>query len=165
MTRRWRGPAAGLAIAALALVALAGLMGGDEAPVLEVRGPDGALLTSVPLPDERFTLRYRNSVYRSLAEEEYRIDPDGRIRLTSLAADEIAVLEEYYAIDEPAWPAAGGDRAWRASPARTVVIDRLTVAATDLGRRVLLVDGRPVLELWPLVDDRSPSVHLEVGRR
>jgi len=74
------------------------------------------------------------------------------------------VLEEYYAIDDPARRSHTGDRPWVADPAHPVIVDRLTVAATDLGRRTLLVEGREPIELWRLVDDASPSVHLEVVR-
>jgi hypothetical protein len=117
------------------------------------------------LPDAEFTLRYRNSVYRSVAEERYTVGLDGRIHLAGLAADELAVLEEYYAIDDPARRTTAGARNWVASPARRVVLRDLTVAATDLGRRALIVEGRPPLDLWRLVEDTAPSVLLEVVPR
>jgi hypothetical protein len=164
MLSRWRGRTAGLAIMAigvLPLVATAATARSD--PTLVVRGPDDGVLAELPLPDAGFTLRYRNSLYGSTAEERYVVGADGAIRLTELAADELAVLEEYYAIDEPARRAeAGVSRAWRADPARPVVIDRLIVAATDLGRRTLLVEGQPPVALWQLVSDEAPSVELTV---
>jgi hypothetical protein len=165
MPNRWRGRIAGLAIlAALGPLTLtAGAA--DVDPTLVVRGPDDGVLAEVRLPDGAFTLRYRNSVYRSLAEEHYIVDAMGRIELVGLAADELAVLEEYYAIESPAWRAAGHgtDRSWRADPARRVTIERLIVAGTDLGQRSLLVGDEESLALWRLVDDRSPSIELEVS--
>ena len=165
MIRRWRGRSVGLASLALLVLPLAASAESRQDPLLIVSGPDGAVLASLPLADGGFTLRYRNSVYRSTAEEHYAVVPDGRIELRSLAADELAVLEEYYAIDEPARPSRSGARAWTAEPARPVVLDDLIVAATDLGRRTLLIDGQPALELWRLVRDESPSVHLSVAGR
>jgi hypothetical protein len=166
MTDRWRGRAGGLAIpvllAATALmVALPGVRGADG-PVLLVRLPDDRVVAEVPLPYGEFALRYRNSLYRSTAEERFAIDTQGRLVLVGLAADELAVLEEYYAIAEPAERTPGDSCAWRAVPGNDVMLGELIVAATDLGRRTLLVDGRRPLELWRLVDDGSPSVTLEV---
>src|SRR5688500_19017444 len=149
MPNRWRGRIAGLAILA-ALGPLTLTAGATDAdPTLVVRGPDDGVLAEVRLPDGAFTLRYRNSVYRSLAEEHYIVDALGRIELVGLAADELAVLEEYYAIESPAWRAGhGADRVWRADPARRVTIESLIVAGTDLGQRTLLVGGEVPLALW-----------------
>jgi hypothetical protein len=166
MPARWRGRVGGLAILAVLaalIVPLALTAAAPAAPALAVIGPDGEVLAERVLSDGGFSLRYRNSLYRSLAEERYAVDPDGRIRLVELSADELAVLEEYYAIDRPAERQAGeAARAWRAKPAREVVIESLVVAATDLGQRVLLVDGAAPIELWRLVEDGDPSVRLEV---
>lgn len=164
MTSRWRGRIAGLVIlAALGPLLLTAAVARPD-PILVVRGPDDRVLVELPLPGASFTLRYRNSLYRSLAEEHYVVDAGGRIELVGLAADELAVLEEYYAIDRPAWRAEGGAaRTWRADPAREVTIETLIVAGTDLGRRTLIVDGAEPLALWRLVEDRSPSVELEAS--
>ena len=164
MQPRWRGRIAGLAIlAAVVPLMLTGAAAGTD-PTLVVRGPDDRVLAELRLPDGGFSLRYRNSVYRSLAEERYVVDAAGRIRLMQLSADELAVLEEYYAIDDPAWRAeAGSSRTWIADPAREVTIETLIVAGTDLGRRTLLVQGEPPLELWRLVDDHAPSVVLDAS--
>ena len=167
MRARWRGRIAGLAILAVLAALVPTLLTAVAArtdPTLVVRGPDDHVLARVRLPDRGFTLRYRNSVYRSLAEERYVVDAAGRIRLVELGADELGVLEEYYAIDEPAWPADGStSRRWMADPAREVTLESLIVAGTDLGRRTLLVDGAPPIELWRFVEDREPSVVLEVS--
>jgi hypothetical protein len=164
MQNRWRGRIAGLAIlAALGPLTLTAAAARAD-PILVVRGPDDRVLAELPLPDRTFTLRYRNSLYRSLAEEHYVVDAVGRIDLVGLAADELAVLEEYYAIHRPAWRAGGGAaRTWRADPARDVTIETLIVAGTDLGQRTLLVEGQAPLALWRLVGDRSPSVELEAS--
>jgi hypothetical protein len=163
MPGRWRGRIASLAIlAVLGPFALTAAAARTD-PTLVVRGPDERVLAELRLPDASFTLRYRNSLYGSLAEEDFVVDGAGRIQLVGLAADELAVLEEYYAIDRPAWRAEGGARTWRADPARAVTIENLIVAGTDLGQRTLLVDGQAPLALWRLVDDRSPSVELSVS--
>ena len=163
--RRERG--AGLAVALIGAVALAvTLPAGAEpvrsGPVLTVRSSQGALLASVPLPaDGRFALRYRNSLYGTLAEERFAAGDGGRFRLVELAADQLAVLEEYYEVTAPAErTAAGSGRAWSAPPARPVVLDELRIAATDLGRRTLLA-GDTSVPLWPLVD-ADPTVVLAV---
>lgn len=164
MASRWRGRIAGLAILVTVapLTLTAGAARAD--PILVVRGPDDRVLAELRLPDGTFTLRYRNSVYRSIAEEHYVVDALGRIELVGLSADELAVLEEYYAIDRPAWSAGhGAIRPWRADPARRVNIENLIVAGTDLGQRTLLVEGETPLALWRLVDDRSPSVELKAS--
>ncbi|MEP7082716.1 MAG: hypothetical protein ABI841_07040 [Chloroflexota bacterium] len=167
MNDRWRARTTGLAVI-LAAAAVAGLAwraaSADAQPALVVRLPDGAQLARVPLgPNGEFALRYRNSLYGSLVEERFAVGADRRIELVEIAADELAVLEEYYAIDEPALQAPAGDaRAWTARPGNAVSIRELVVAATDLGERTLLVDGRPVAELWRLVDDGAASVVLEL---
>jgi hypothetical protein len=163
-----RGRSTGLAVALAAgmvlTVALVLASGRDRArPALTVRDGDGALLATVPLPPgRRFALRYRNSVYGTLAEERFVVADGGRFRLVGLAADQLAVLEEYYAVTEPAVRTPPGSRrAWSAPPATDVVLDELSIAATDLGQRTLLVADRPPLPLWQLVD-ADPTVVLAV---
>lgn len=166
MLSRWRGRRAVLAIVAAAVLlgaAAAVALGGGSSPAVRVLLPDGRVVARVPLPDGgTFALRYRNSLYGTLAEERFTVTADGRIRLAGLEAEQLAVLEEYYAVDSPARPAPG--LGWMALPARTPVERVLRVAATDLGERTLLVDGTEPLELWRLVDDASPTVLLEVER-
>lgn len=95
---RWRGRVGGLTIAIVVIVALTSRPAERGAPAtLVVSAYDGSPLARVTLlADGEFTLRYRNSIYGSLVDEEFVITAEGRMRLTGLAADELAVLEEYY---------------------------------------------------------------------
>jgi hypothetical protein len=165
MTRRWRGRSIGHAIIAHAALGTnrSATIGAAE-PALVLRGPDGAVLAEVRVPDARFTLRYRNSLYRTLADELYAIRHDGAIVLVGLAAEQLAVLEEYYGIQGPARETRAGPMRWAATPAREVIIQDLVVAATDRGERTLLVPGAQPLVLTALVEDRRPSVTIEVRR-
>ena len=124
---------------------------------------DGGELARVPLSGDTFAVSYRNSIYGTFAEERYTVQGDGSYRLRQLAADQLAVLEEYYAV--PGTPSAAGDtdrRKWVADPdpARPAEFNGLSLAATDLGRRTLHVPGAPPLELWKLVEDSNPFVVL-----
>lgn len=133
-------------------------------PAVTVRAPGGELLAHVRLGGDRFAVQYRNSVYTTLAEERYHVSPDGRFTLVELAADQLAVLEEYYAVPGPPRPAPAGDRRSYVAapdPARPAVFDVLRIAATDLGERTLLVPGWRPVALWQLVDD-NPTVILEI---
>lgn len=167
---RWRGRTTGLAIMLTVVVGASVLIIGAVAaftqaqPMLMVtRASDGSVLVSLPVPDGRFALSYRNSLYGSLAEERFVVADDGELRLQSLAADELAVLEEYYAIDTPASRAEPDDRRdWMAKPAAPVALARLTIAATDLGQRTLIIPGHEPIELFELVDG-DPAVILEVA--
>lgn len=167
MKDRWRARSSGLAII-LAVAAVAGLAwstaSAETRPVLVIRLPDGTQLARVPLAaDGEFALRYRNSLYGSLVEERFTAGTGQRMELVELAADELAVLEEYYAIDDPARRTPAGDsRSWTAEPRAPVILESLMVAATDLGERTLIVEGRPEMELWRLVDDGAASVILEL---
>jgi hypothetical protein len=143
--------------ALLAAVATAGLLGagcaaGPAGPAVTVRDGGGAVLARVPVPDGAFAVSYRNSVYGTLAEERYRVREGGRFGLVGLAADQLAVLEEYYAVPGPVRPAPAGDRReWVAQPGDDPVFTELAIAATALGERTLLVPGHPPVPLPPLV--------------
>jgi hypothetical protein len=128
---------------------------------LVLRDPDGReLVRAVVRAGDPVVLRYRNSLYGSLAEERFVVE--GRaLRLVELAADERAVLDEYYEIAGGARPAPPGDsRTWRAEPRASPPLHNLAIAATDLGERTLLLDGRPPLELWRFVEDGRPTIAL-----
>jgi len=139
-----------------AVVLSAGLAGAgcsaeNAGPAVTVRDEDGALLTRVPLPGGSFAVSYRNSVYGTVAEERYRAGTGGRFGLVELAADQLAVLEEYYAVPGPVHAAPPGDRRnWVAQPAGAPVFPDLTIAATALGERTLLVPGHAPVPLAPL---------------
>ncbi len=164
MTDRWRGRRlAGLAAAVAAAVAIA--FTAATAPrgrALLIRDADGAELARVVLSDDGFGLRYRNSLYGSLVEERYRVDGDG-LRLVELAADERAVLEEYYAAFDARHGGRGSARAWTVAVEAEPIALPLHVQATRLGQRTLLVDGSAV-PLWELVTeggDTSVTLSLE----
>lgn len=163
---RWRGRSAALAVALpiLALAAVASSAGlGRADPALNISRADGSILERVSLPADRsFTLRYRNSLYGTLATERFVIGDGGSIELVELGAEQLAVLEEYYSVNEAASRDAGDS--WSAAPAHVPRTDSLRVAATDLGERTLLIDGHPPIELWRLVGDVDPTVVIELDR-
>lgn len=173
--RRWRGRSTGLArgilLAAFLAVTLVAVVsvaaGGDRTASswqLVVRAADGAILSQSVLSDGGFAVRYRNSVYGSRAEERFSIGAEGRIHLVGLAADEAAVLGEYYGARRPRLAADGAAFRWEAAPAIPVTLERLLLAATDLGERTLVVDGQPPIALWRLVADRAPGLWLRAER-
>ncbi len=164
-----------VAVVALATLASSGAAAAEldaaqdeAAKVIVIRGHDGDVLASVPLCGDRFGVSYRNSIYGTLAEERYKVLPDRRYRLVEIAADQLAVLEEYYAAPGAPRRAVEPDRRdWVAppDPAMPVIFEALSIAATDLGERTVHVPGEPPLELWRLVGDRNPFValHIEKG--
>src|SRR5918992_1288686 len=166
---RWRSPSLpkrGLAllITIATTVAAASPTEPPDAPWwLTARRADATLVARSRLRDgDTFVLRYRNSLYRSLAEEWFVVR-DGRLVLVSLAADELAVLEEYYEIAGRARRVRpDGRRLWSAIPGRPLSVAELHIAATDLGRRTLVVPGSADVELWRAVDDDRPTVTLRL---
>ncbi|WP_104182041.1 hypothetical protein [Arthrobacter sp. B0490] len=155
-------------------LACLGMLGGGFASAsaqpdasISITNDDGEL-ASVPLTGTSFSVSYRNSLYGTRAEERYVLGPDGTFVLDQIAADQLAVLEEYYAV--PGVPSAAGEgdrRQWvvEPDPARPAVFEELSIAATDLGQRTLHVQGAPPLELWSLVDDDNPFVELHLKER
>ena len=143
--------------------------GQDEAArVIVIRGHGGDVLASMPLQGQRFAVSYRNSIYGTLAEERYVVLPDGRYRLVEIAADQLAVLEEYYGVPGSPRRAAEADRReWVVppDPARPVIFEALSIAATDLGERTIRVSREPPLELWRLVEDGTPFVVLDIEEK
>ncbi|KRF08629.1 hypothetical protein ASH00_02700 [Arthrobacter sp. Soil782] len=146
---------------------LAGVTAGNAGPTqrfLTVTN-DGGELARVPLDGGTFAVSYRNSIYQTLAEERYEVQPDGSYRLVQIAADQLAVLEEYYGVPDAPTAAGPSDRrnyVVPPNPERPVVFDTLSIAATDLGQRTLHVPGEPPLELWPLVGNANPFVVLDI---
>jgi hypothetical protein len=146
---------AAVAVAVTGLLA-AGCAGPAQGPTVTVRDSGGALLTQVPLPAGAFAVSYRNSVYGTVAEERYRVQDGGRFGLVELAADQLAVLEEYYAVPGPAREAPDFDRRhWLAEPGTRPVFSDLSSAATARGERTLHVPGHPPVPLAPLVDSSA----------
>ncbi len=152
----------------LALVPASGSILGS-APSVQSRSivisNDGDELARVPLSGETFAVSYRNSIYGTYAEERYAAQPDGSYLLVQIAADQVAVLEEYYAV--PGAPSAAGPtdrRDWIADPdpLRPSKFTHLSLAATDLGQRTLHVPGATPVELWNLVDSDNPFVVLNL---
>jgi len=171
---RWRGRSGGLATMALitaasALVAAVALVGArpESGPASEpgtawqlvARAENDTVLLRVALPDGRFTLRYRNSVYGSLAEERFSIDADGRMVLVEVAADEAAVLDEYYAASRPLLTDEGDARRWRAAPESPLALEQLALAATQHGQRTLVVEGATI-PLWQLAANQAGTTAL-----
>ncbi len=140
---------------------------GGRSQFLVVRDAGGDLLVRVPLEAGGFAVSYRNSVYDSFAEERYEVLSDGRFEVVELAADELAVLEEYYMSPSPPRRAPAGDRRrWLTEPdaARPAVFEVLSIAATDLGQRTLHVPGTKPVPLWQLVED-VPTVVLQIEEK
>jgi hypothetical protein len=158
---RWRGRlAAGLAAAFLLAAAVAGAVAmarGDATRWVVVRDEAGVELARAALgPSDGFALRYRNSVYHSLAEEQFRVDGD-HLRLVELRADELAVLEEYYTATGASRASSGAGRAWNVAVERPPIPLPHRVQATALGERTLIADGAEV-SLWQLVQDRDDTL-------
>jgi predicted RNA binding protein YcfA (HicA-like mRNA interferase family) len=158
-----------LAVAVVGVVAAAAITGAvvlrDRGSAVTVRSPDGAVVATVPLHGTRFALQYRNSIYRTLAEERYRVLPDGRFELLQIATDQLALLEEYYQLPGPARPAPPGDRRNYVAdpdPAHPAVFRKLRFAASDLGERTLLVPGHAPVPIWQRVVTQDPTVILDV---
>jgi hypothetical protein len=150
--------------AAAGIAAAAGQQDRTAEWTLSISNDDGEL-AAVPVDGGSFAVSYRNSIYGTVAEERYEIQPGGSYLLVQLAADQLAVLEEYYAVPGAPEPAQSGDRrSWVAAPdpSHPAAFTRLSVAATDLGRRTVHADGAPPLELWTLVGDGDPFVTLEL---
>jgi hypothetical protein len=158
---RWRGRlVAGLAAAILLATAMAGAAGrgrDDASHWIVVRDATGVELARAALaPGDGFALRYRNSVYRSLAEEQFRIEGD-HLRLVALRAEELAVLEEYYAATGALRASSGSGLTWRIAVERPAIRLPHRVQATALGKRTL-VTANAEIELWRLVQDRDDTL-------
>ncbi len=82
-------------------IAVAGAATESHRPRAVVISNDGGVLASIPLAGDTFAVSYRNSIYGTVAEERYTVQDDGSYRLAQLAADQLAVLEEYYAVPGP----------------------------------------------------------------
>lgn len=163
-----------VAIAAVLFTLTAGILGfvtafgqgeADAERMIVVSDRDGDVLASLPLDGDSFSVSYRNSIYQTMAEERYLVAADGSYQLVEIAADQLAVIEEYYAV--PAAPSralAGDRRAYvvQPDPNHPAVFDALSIAATDLGERTIHIPGSSPYALWQLVDDATPYLVLEI---
>lgn len=130
-----------------------------------IRDSDGAALATLPLNGTSFALSYRNSIHHTMAEERFEVLPDGSFRLIQIAADQLAVLEEYYVASEPAVTAESADRRnWVVppDPDRQSEFAHLSVSGTDLGRRTLIIPGSKPVALWKLTQNDRPFLDLSV---
>lgn len=163
---RWFLAIAVLLTAGLIATAAVAFAVGDGGRAVVFRDPDGDVIARVALEGgDTFAVSYRNSIYRTLAEERYRVLPDGRFLLVQIAADQLAVLEEYYGVPDPPHPAPPGDRrnyVVNPDPARPAVFDVLSIAADDLGERTLWVPGHAPVLLWQRVVSENPTVLLHI---
>lgn len=139
---------------------------GESSPrSIVVADDDGGVLATVPLAGDSFAVSYRNSIYQTLAEERYRVKADGRYRLVQIAADQLAVLEEYYGVPgAPKHAGADDRRNWVVppDPDHPAVFTQLSIAATDLGERTLHVPGAEPVRLYRLVEDGDPYLTIEI---
>ncbi|MBG6189600.1 hypothetical protein IWX64_000520 [Arthrobacter sp. CAN_A212] len=136
----------------------------DSRRSIVITNDDGGLAT-VALPGDTFAVSYRNSLYGTLAEERYTVLPDGSFRLDQIAADQLAVLEEYYGVPGAPTPADPTDRRKYVvdpDPEHPAVFNDLSIAATDLGERTLHLPGAAPVSLWSLVDDDQPFILLDI---
>ena len=157
---RWRGQRlAGLAVAALlaGATAVAAMSAHDDGTRwIVVRDRAGAELARAAISSDGFALRYRNSVYESIAEERFEF-AGGRLHVVELRAEELAVLEEYYMAVGATRSGSSSDLTWRIGVERPSIALPLRVQATSLGQRMLLTaDGE--IPLWRLVADRDDTL-------
>lgn len=171
---RWAvlaGAVSSLAVAALIVFApLPGEVavrnaGSQAGQALVIRDSAGQTLASLPLTGTDFALSYRNSIYHTVAEERFTVQPNGEFDLRQLAADQLAVLEEYYFVPDPPVSAPAADRrTWLVppNPDQPAHFVSLSIGATDLGERTVHIAGSEPVALWQLVDDTDPFVELSV---
>jgi hypothetical protein len=116
-------------------VALMALTGGP--PHVVARTADGDKVADLRVVDE-FALEYRHSYYRRPARETFRLRPDGAFALVAVSSPSAAVLD-YYEIDGTRARRGGW---WTLRPARPARFESLPLAATAVGRRTLVAEGR-----------------------
>lgn len=171
MPARWWGRAIGPAIVTLlfagstASAADAGAVGAAGWELVG-RTVDGTVAVRVPLPEGRFTLEYRNSLYRSPAAEHFTVTDDGRLTLVRLGATDAAILGEYYGTTDPPRRQMTGAWAgwWEAPAAAPLELASLTVAASSHGERTLVVGNGTRLPLWQMVGPGDIGITLEARR-
>lgn len=158
---RWRGRRlAGLAVVVLLATVTAGAVAmardGGARWVVVRNGAGTELARAAISPSNAFALRYRNSVYKSLAEEHFQVKGD-HLRLVELRADELAVLEEYYIAVGAVRGGPNSSLTWSISVERPPIALPLRVQATALGERTLLTAEKEIA-LWRLVAGRDDTL-------
>jgi hypothetical protein len=143
---------------ALATLALAGACGalavtaatsGADGPRVVVREAGGDVVAEAALPaDGRFALAYRHSVYNAPAEERFRALSEDRFALQSITSPSRRVLEYY--------EAEGRITRNELVPAHPARLETMALAATERGRRTLVVGGERI----PLY---GHGVHLRIA--
>jgi hypothetical protein len=156
MARAGRGSlvaAVGLCTIAVLVAFVAGNRGQDGLAVV-ARNERGVELVRLALPpDGRFTLAYKNSLYRAAAEERFAATGEETFALVELASDSVAVLEEYYGLaGKPVESGTSEERRYRYRLPAPREFRELRVVATELGQRTIVVGSRRA-ELWRLTPD------------
>jgi Domain of unknown function (DUF1850) len=106
-------------------------------PHVVARTPGGERIADLRVMST-FALEYVHSYYRQPARETFRVSGDGGFELVEISSPSEAVLD-YYEI-EGARTRRGGR--WTLRPARPVRFHEMALAATDIGRRTLVVGDR-----------------------
>jgi hypothetical protein len=125
------GVAAPLAVAATALPEE-----GVRAVVVRDRSGEELLTAELP-PSDSFALAYRHSHYDAPARELFAAGADGHFRLRAIESPRAAVLD-YYAV---AGERTRSGRWLRLAPTERRRYEQLSLIATRVGRRSLLVGG------------------------
>ena len=144
--------------AAVAAVALAGgaAVSADGPPRVVAQDRDGDTVAELALPRSgTFALTYRHSYYRRPAVERFTAADDGSFRLVEIASPSEAVLE-YYVVEGAR---ARHDGWWTLKLARPARFTRMALAATAVGRRTLVADGRRA----PLFRRDGRAAHLTIA--
>jgi hypothetical protein len=147
-----------LAAAAISAAALAGgaavSADGPVRVVAQDRG--GNTVAEVALPRSgAFALAYRHSYYRRPAIERFRAAGDGTFRLVEITSPSADVLD-YYEVPGERTRARGW---WTLKLSRPARFTRMALAATAVGRRTLVADGRRV----PLFRGDGRAAHLTIA--
>lgn len=144
----------GLGVAITAAALPASLVGGSgPRQIVLLSDAKGAPLERAEIaPGGRFALAYQNSLHGAAAEERFAAFPDGSFRLVQIAADRLAVLEEYYGLSRSLDRGPSGGLRWEHTLRTPPAFRELRVLADRLGGRTLLVGTRRI-ELWRLVGD------------
>jgi hypothetical protein len=127
-----------LVLAALALAACAAAVQAGGPPHVVAKDRDGRTVAELPAKDG-FALTYRHSYYRQPAVERFRVAKGG-FRLVEIASPSEAVLD-YYDVEGTRSHRGGW---WTLRLARPARFERMPLAATSVGRRTLVADGRRV---------------------